>query len=114
MSCVRNDRCAPRQITSQSLPGSQTHVGGQAQPENVLALRAGNMMAMGVVMVVVGMAQVPPPGDDVDGVLRRVFKTGIEELNPRVRLGVLVGARREPCDADSVNGVEITESESHS
>lgn len=71
MGGIGDDCSAAGDITGESLPDSQYDVGRQAEPEYLLALLPGNTAPVFNFMAVVGMAQMPPLGDAVNGVVRR-------------------------------------------
>jgi len=50
------------------LSSSQTNISSETQPENLLALLPRNMI-VAMAMVMVGMAQMPPSGDFVNGIV---------------------------------------------
>lgn len=88
MRSVGNDGGAPRQIARHGLSRGQADVGGEAHPENTLALLAGGEPAVVVIAIaiVVRAAQVPPSGDMAAAAAaaaaeRRVSEVGREVLS---------------------------------
>lgn len=103
MRSIGNDGGASGQVARHGLPRGQADVGGKAQPENPHAVLAGGERA--AVVVVVGMAQVPPPGDIVVAAERRVSKVGTEVLSDHATVTEdPVGVRRCSRDGGSVDG----------
>jgi hypothetical protein len=68
MRRIGNNRGATRKIAGQGLSSSQTNISSETQPENLLALLPRNMI-VAMAMVMVGMAQMPPSGDFVNGIV---------------------------------------------
>jgi hypothetical protein len=94
MRRIGNDRGATRKIASQGLSNSQTNISSETQPENFLALLPRNMMVV-MVMVIVGMTQMPPSGDFVNCIVieswERVLEMGIEGLDYGIGVEILLG-----------------------
>lgn len=108
MGGISNDRRASGQVTRQSFPGSQSNISCQSHPENLLPLFTGE--AMLIIVLVVGVAQMPPSGDRENWVLQMGIEgLGYCGIGKTRTMIVLVNVESEPF----AYRIEIVESESH-